>query len=98
MLHNDLAKDEELFSADGDYQFTIYRLMRDRLKNNWTAFNPYTNVLWLHYVVDKLIDGARYQSTRARIHWQAMEKLMEIRDQFLDHTSATALLNVLLNI
>lgn len=93
-----MAKDEELFAADGDYQFTIYRLMRDRLGNDWTLFNPFTNVLWLHYVVDKLIDGARYQSTRSRIHWQAMEKLMEIRDQFLDHKSATALSMMLVNI
>lgn len=31
-LFNDLANDEELFSATGDYQFDIYRLMRDRLE------------------------------------------------------------------
>lgn len=98
VLHNDLAKDEELFSADGDYQFTIYRLMRDRLGNDWTRFNPFTNVLWLHYVVDKLIDGARYQTTRTRVHCHSMDKLMEIRDQFLDHKSATSLSMMLQNI
>lgn len=32
LLYNNLADDEELFSADGDYQFDIYRLMRDRVK------------------------------------------------------------------
>lgn len=30
--YNDLANDEELFMASGDYQFDIYRMMRKRLK------------------------------------------------------------------
>lgn len=32
VLYNNLADDEELFNADGDYQFDIYRFMRDRLE------------------------------------------------------------------
>lgn len=32
VLFNNLADDEDLFSAVGDYQFDIYRLMRDRLE------------------------------------------------------------------
>lgn len=32
VLYNNLANDEELFNADGDYQFDIYRLMRDRVE------------------------------------------------------------------
>lgn len=32
VLYNNLADDEDLFSAVGDYQFDIYRLMRDRLE------------------------------------------------------------------
>lgn len=27
-IYNDLAQDSELFTSDGDYQFEIYRLMR----------------------------------------------------------------------
>lgn len=31
-LYNDLSNDDELFSANGDYQFDIYRFMKTRLK------------------------------------------------------------------
>ena len=31
-LYNDLSNDEELFLAQGDYQFEIYRMMRDVLQ------------------------------------------------------------------
>lgn len=30
--YNDLANDEELFKSTGDYQFDIYRMMKDHLK------------------------------------------------------------------
>lgn len=30
-LYNDLAADDSLFDAVGDYQFEVYRLMRDKL-------------------------------------------------------------------
>ena len=32
VLYDNLARDEELFQSTGDYQFDIYRLMRDRLE------------------------------------------------------------------
>lgn len=32
VLFDNLAKDEDLFAATGDYQFDIYRLMRFRLQ------------------------------------------------------------------
>lgn len=53
--------DQAVFEAeDEDYQFEIYRLMRDTIAAedgalDWKDFNPVTNVLWLHYVVDKLL-------------------------------------------
>lgn len=31
-VFNDLALDPTLFTAQGEYQFEIYRLMRDRVK------------------------------------------------------------------
>ena len=31
-IYNDLAKDAELFTSVGDYQFDIYRMMRKETK------------------------------------------------------------------
>lgn len=30
--YNDLSQDDDLFAATGDYQYDIYRMMRDELK------------------------------------------------------------------
>lgn len=37
--------DENLYEGKGDYQFDIYRKMREVVKDDWQGFYPYTNVL-----------------------------------------------------
>lgn len=83
-LFQDLAADPELFEASGDYQYDIYRLMRSATKNYWEVFEPYTNVLWLHYTIDKMIDGIRYSSRKAVKHRQAIDDMMKLRDELLE--------------
>lgn len=43
----------------GDYQFDIYRHMRALLavgnETVWEKYRPGTNVLWLHYLANKLL-------------------------------------------
>ena len=43
----------------GDYQFDIYREMRaivtDENGPSWADYKPATNVLWLHYLANKLL-------------------------------------------
>ncbi|KAJ2950917.1 hypothetical protein O0L34_g5286 [Tuta absoluta] len=87
-LYNDLAADEGLFGAVGDYQFEVYRLMRDKLGNEWKKFEPYTNVLWLHYTVDKMITALRYKHTNTRTHKQFINKLKGIKQRVLGYGSA----------
>ncbi|KTW28399.1 hypothetical protein T552_01661 [Pneumocystis carinii B80] len=51
-------EDHEIFEAHGDYQYEIYRLMKDYVSSSkkvWSDFIPRTNVFWLHYLIDKLI-------------------------------------------
>jgi hypothetical protein len=37
----DLSDDEELFQGSGDYQFDIYRIMRDKNAGNWVSGSAY---------------------------------------------------------
>ncbi|XP_062363167.1 serine/threonine-protein kinase haspin [Cinclus cinclus] len=57
----DLSTDQELFQGTGDYQFDIYRQMKEENSNNWTDYHPHSNVLWLHYLADKLLKGMTYK-------------------------------------
>jgi len=56
-LFQDLASDETLFSGDAevDYQFEVYRKMREETENDWSRFTPKTNVFWIHYLLDKML-------------------------------------------
>ncbi|KAF8812229.1 hypothetical protein BYT27DRAFT_7335527 [Phlegmacium glaucopus] len=47
--------DEEVFMGEGDYQFDVYRIMRELTRDTWEEFHPITNVLWLHYLLRKLL-------------------------------------------
>lgn len=87
-LYQNLAADPELFENTGDYQFDIYRLMRKTTDNNWTVFEPYTNVLWLHYIIDKMIVGCHYIAKKGSKHRQFIEKMLKLRDEILDFRSA----------
>ncbi|TFK43745.1 hypothetical protein BDQ12DRAFT_643394 [Crucibulum laeve] len=49
--------DEEVFMGEGDYQFDVYRMMRNYTMGAWEDFHPLTNVMWLHYLALKLIQS-----------------------------------------
>ncbi|XP_043471396.1 hybrid signal transduction histidine kinase M isoform X2 [Leptopilina heterotoma] len=89
-IFNDLALDPALFTAEGEYQFEIYRLMRDKLSNDWQTFEPYTNILWLHYTIDKMITSVRYDKKKmtTKIHKNGIEKLKNLKKEILSYGSA----------
>lgn len=53
--------DAEIFKAEGDLQFEVYRWMRDAMPGtdikhkDWEAYVPLTNVLWLYHLLAKLL-------------------------------------------
>ncbi|KAF0432447.1 Serine/threonine-protein kinase haspin [Gigaspora margarita] len=63
IIHVDML-DEGYFTAQGDYQFDIYRMMREETKGNWKSFCPKTNVFWLHYLADKLLTSKKLPKPR----------------------------------
>ncbi|KAI0268119.1 hypothetical protein BC834DRAFT_867963 [Gloeopeniophorella convolvens] len=56
--------DEDIFDGEGDYQFDIYRLMRDHIGGRWDDFRPLTNVMWLHYLTLKLLKSKQLRAPR----------------------------------
>nr|CAI5819285.1 unnamed protein product [Callosobruchus analis] len=87
VIFNDLSLDPDLFTAEGDYQFDIYRLMQKENGNNWQNFVPYTNVLWLHYILDKSITLLRYKNPGKKLHKEYLNKLKELEEEVLNYRS-----------
>jgi len=55
----------------GDYQYEIYRLMRTETSGKWSGHFPRTNVLWLHYLLDKCLNGIRFRPAATGDAWPA---------------------------
>lgn len=88
VIFNDLGKDPALFKASGDYQFDIYRMMKTHVNEDWGGFHPKTNIFWLHYLLDKLIDAVPYKMTKSKLHRQSMAKLRSLYAEILEFNSA----------
>ncbi|XP_055984023.1 serine/threonine-protein kinase haspin [Sorex fumeus] len=89
----DISKDEELFTGQGDYQFEIYRLMRKENNNRWGEYHPYNNVLWLHYLTDKILNEMTYKSkSNSSTMKQMKKKIQHFHRTMLNFSSATDLL------
>ncbi|XP_028643063.1 serine/threonine-protein kinase haspin [Grammomys surdaster] len=89
----DIATEEDLFTGEGDYQFEIYRLMRKENKNCWGEYHPYNNVLWLHYLADKILNKMRFKSKcQSAAMKQIRKKLQHFHRTVLSFSSATDLL------
>ncbi|KAK7929249.1 hypothetical protein WMY93_005644 [Mugilogobius chulae] len=87
----DISDDEELFMGQGDYQFDIYRLMRQENSNEWSSYNPHSNVLWLHYLCSKLLD-MKYRGSGGKRNKDMRSELTSFYDNVLQFSSATEVL------
>ncbi|XP_061460752.1 serine/threonine-protein kinase haspin [Rhineura floridana] len=93
-VYCDLSTDEEIFQGRGDYQFDIYRQMREENANSWADYFPHSNILWLHYLADKLLKEVSYRKKpTAPALRQAQKQLKRFCDEVLGFGSATDLLN-----
>ncbi|XP_026126230.1 uncharacterized protein LOC113107747 [Carassius auratus] len=90
----DISNDEELFMGQGDYQFEIYRLMKKENNNCWSTYNPHSNVLWLHYLAEKLLN-MKYKNKGQTSQQKTLKNaLTSFQSEILSFPSATeALMN-----
>ena len=59
-------------------------------RNDFKRYDPYTNLLWFHYLIDKLIDGARYKYSKSDKHKSALNKMMQLRDSLLEENQSAS--------
>ncbi|XP_029785108.1 serine/threonine-protein kinase haspin [Suricata suricatta] len=89
----DISLDEDLFTGEGDYQFEIYRLMRKENNNCWGEYHPYNNVLWLHYLTDKILKQMAFKiKCNTPAMKQMKRKIQHFYRTMLNFRSATDLL------
>ena len=64
--------------------------------NEWEAFVPRTNVLWLHYLLDKLISQCYYKNIKTKVHKTHLVKMQELHRRVLHYDSAVQLVHGLI--
>ncbi|XP_060525711.1 serine/threonine-protein kinase haspin homolog [Cylas formicarius] len=87
IIFNDIGRDLGYFNTTGDYQFEIYRLMQEKNGNEWRHFEPYSNILWLSYILDKVITSLHYKHGGKK-HKQYISKMTELNLDILGYKSA----------
>ncbi|XP_039177310.1 serine/threonine-protein kinase haspin [Crotalus tigris] len=91
----DLSTDDEVFQGGGDYQFDIYRQMREENANNWADYFPHSNILWLHYLANKLLSEVSYKHKPTTSSLKQLEKQLRLFSaNVLNFKSATELLKL----
>ncbi|KAM9596564.1 serine/threonine-protein kinase haspin [Trichechus inunguis] len=89
----DISMDEDLFTGEGDYQFEIYRLMRKENNNCWGEYHPHNNVLWLHYLTDKILKQVTFKhKNNTSAMRQVKREIQHFYKTMLNYSSATELL------
>ncbi|KAI3639863.1 hypothetical protein MIR68_002177 [Amoeboaphelidium protococcarum] len=95
--------EEAYFQGQGDYQFDVYRMMRDLLdpqhtgdKQCWKEFNPKTNIYWLHYLILKCLDDKGLRRKKSRMNSTQrlqLEELERLSTEILNYDSAHHLIS-----
>nr|ACI49169.1 hypothetical protein Csp3_JD01.001 [Caenorhabditis angaria] len=51
-----LENDDEIFKGQNDPQFDVYRRMRQNNNRDWQEFQPCTNLWWVEYLANRMIE------------------------------------------
>ena len=57
-------------------------------RNQWKDYHPYTNVLWLHYLADKMLKATKYPNSSSKEHKSMARQFRTFHRDALDFSSA----------
>lgn len=57
-------------------------------RNDWQYFEPYSNILWLHYLLDKMENGLRYKNVKTKVHQGHIQQIKKLKREILSYASA----------
>ena len=66
----------------------FFRMMREHTNDEWELFHPKTNVMWLHYLLDKLTKEVSYKNKKSKMHQNAIKKMRQVMNGILNFNSA----------
>ena len=58
------------------------------LRNTWKEHHPFTNVLWIHYTADKLLNATRYEDADTKEHKVLVRQFRAFLREALQYKSA----------
>lgn len=77
-----------------DWWFSLFFFHSLFLSNCWSMYNPHSNVLWLHYLVDKLLSMNYKNKAKSNQQRTLKSALKSLQSEILNYPSATeALMN-----
>ncbi|KAL3224944.1 hypothetical protein MRX96_049411 [Rhipicephalus microplus] len=90
VVYTDVSHDTALFKGIGSSQYDVYRTMKDENGDDWEAYHPRTNALWLSYLLHKLSDKLPRTKQAAKVSTSG-GRLASWADALLALPSAEAL-------
>ncbi|CAG0908372.1 unnamed protein product [Cyprideis torosa] len=78
-VFHDASQDEDLFTGEGDPQFDVYRDMRKCNDDNWRSYHPETNVMWIQFLLGKVLKDVGYKKCSGAEHRAVFEHVKEMQ-------------------
>lgn len=68
----------------------MFRFVINHVRNEWSAFVPKTNIMWMHYLTDKLLrkfSDKRIKGDNSDEHFLYLKRMQQLRYRILDYNS-----------
>ena len=59
-------------------------MMKTHAKDDWKGFHPKTNVMWLHYLLDKLTSEVFYKNKKSKTHRSSLQRMCDLKEILIE--------------